>query len=277
MGQTQTTSIVVNEIAVDSETCDISDICWLSDGKFLLTDRANSRLKILNAAYKFITSITLEGSPFGVCETELSQAAVTCQTPRGPDRIQLISTNNGLTKKGDIEVPCRCNGIAYTGGLLYVCCGRTFDTDDNKDGGHIRLYSLSGTMNYCIPNSSEEMIFYEPLYIVASDDVKHVHVTDAKNGVVTIDTRRNVHYTVPTQSDFTSPRGICETSCDNIIVCDSKSNALVDMILTKTKVEVTVKESGRLENPQAVCFDGKKGNILVACGNSNSIELFSAY
>ncbi|WAR06188.1 hypothetical protein MAR_021557 [Mya arenaria] len=223
MGQTQTTSIVVNEIAVDSETCDISDICWLSDGKFLLTDRANSRLKILNAAYKFITSITLEGSPFGVCETELSQAAVTCQTPRGPDRIQLISTNNGLTKKGDIE------------------------------------------------------IFYEPLYIVASDDVKHVHVTDAKNGVVTIDTRRNVHYTVPTQSDFTSPRGICETSCDNIIVCDSKSNALVDMILTKTKVEVTVKESGRLENPQAVCFDGKKGNILVACGNSNSIELFSAY
>jgi len=101
-------------------------------------------------------------------------------------------------------------------------------------------------------------------------------VTDGGKGLVTIDTRDEVHYSVPCTSDFSAPRGMCENSRGEIIVCDIKSNALVEMTFTKTEVKVTVKESDRITRPQAICIRETDGQILVACQNSDSLEIFNA-
>ena len=119
-------------------------------------------------------------------------------------------------------------------------------------------------------------VFSEPRYIQWSRDTKEFHVSDLTKGVVTIDTQEEVHYTVPKQSDFTSPQGLCENINKDIIVCESKSHALVQMTLSAKQVKVTIHESERLERPQAVCFDNKRNNLLVACQMSDVIEIFNA-
>jgi len=164
MGQRQSVSINVKLANKDLRTCDIKEICLLTDGRFALTDASNQRLKILDSCNTVTSSPRFDGVPFGVCETEIGHVATTCQYPRGPDKVSVLNVNDNFWTKGEFTVNARCNGIEYASGILYVCCGMSFDVNDSTPG-HIRLYTLTGELQRTIPNDVDSKVKDKPISI----------------------------------------------------------------------------------------------------------------
>jgi len=64
------------KVSDDKNTCYITGICRLANGEFLLSDTANSKLKLLNSSYRVVSTSDVPDWPQDVCSTGQREAAV---------------------------------------------------------------------------------------------------------------------------------------------------------------------------------------------------------
>ncbi|XP_053404033.1 transcription intermediary factor 1-beta-like [Mercenaria mercenaria] len=124
-------------IGTDGAIC-IEDMCLCESGSITMTDYDNKNIKKMNKSYSVTSFLTVNDNPFGICQIDMSLLAVTLTNKK---KVQFISQKEPMTLHNSFNVGDRCRGVAYNGGLIYVCCGGSRDRKNNEGNGRIEVYT----------------------------------------------------------------------------------------------------------------------------------------
>lgn len=250
----------------DSYICSIYDICQLPNGRVIVTDFNNDKLKRLDPEYILLDSVQLPSTPGGVCVISPDEVAVSLSTAK---KIQIVSVGAELTLTRSFPVGNNCRGIVYMDGKLHVCCGAVYESDT----GCIEVYNNSGQLQHYIAHSQQRLATV-PMCITASDDCLHLLVICYdSNDIHMLDMAGNVVNTF-NGKDCESPDGMCTDGRGNVFVCGYNSNTVLQLSPGQHNIEVILRETDEIKYPWAVYYDRKTSRLVVACYLRNEILVY---
>ncbi|KAH3809561.1 hypothetical protein DPMN_137934 [Dreissena polymorpha] len=101
----------------DAYNCFISGICETANGEFLLTDKRNLKVKLLDQTYKVVAQCDLPSRPMSICSIDSSLVAVAMDNKK---IIFIKVANLQLLIDRTLEFQHLCNGIACHQGNLFI-------------------------------------------------------------------------------------------------------------------------------------------------------------
>ncbi|XP_053387069.1 transcription intermediary factor 1-beta-like [Mercenaria mercenaria] len=235
----------------DPAVCEISDICQLPNGTFLIADYNNKKLKRLDKSYKLLDSLRLPDSPFSICNVGSDEVAVSLCSA---EKVQYISVKKKLTLKRSFSTGDYCKGMVYVDDKLYVGCGK--DIED-PPLCCIEVYNNAGQLYHSISGLS-----YVPKYITVTDDGQHLLVTSCQSDDITMmDLTGNVVNTFSNR-DLGDPSGICTDGKGQVFICDT---TVVQLEPKQQKIDVILGEKDGIKESIAICYDRKQSRLLISC------------
>lgn len=94
----------------DKSPCDITGSTIMPDGRLVLVDYNNKKLKVLDRDYKLVSDYKTDGASFDA--TTLSDNQVAATVPK-EKRIQFLSLQDGIKAADSIQTRLECWGIEY--------------------------------------------------------------------------------------------------------------------------------------------------------------------
>lgn len=251
----------------DKKCCNIYDICQLPDGRIVLTDGGNEKLKLFNQSHKRQDSIQLHGDPYSVCVAGPKQVAVSLRLKK---KIQFVLVEKKFSLGKAFTVGNFCRGMAYVSGNLNVCVGDT----ESKSSGQIEVYNNHGELLHKIPNSPE-MLTSPIKYMTPCETGLSCLVSMYKcDDIVMMDMAGNI--TTTFGNDFLKqPEGICHGDKGQVFVCGFHSNTVVQLSPKHGMVVELLNEDCGIEKPIAVHYDKTEKQLFVSCYKSNIVLIFT--
>ncbi|XP_045211708.1 uncharacterized protein LOC123563149 [Mercenaria mercenaria] len=261
----------LNEIHVgvedDKEICVINGASVVADERILMTDWSNQKLKLLDKFFTVVDNIRLPSAPNDVCHISTNEAIVSLPDEKS---LQLVKVDPKLTlgKKFDIGVEGR--GMEYWAGELFIICGGL----EHEVKGHLRVYTPQGKLIRAIEHDHlNDGIFSIPMRIAVSNDGSKIYVTDGEKGLITLKKSGEV---TPAFSDpeMKWPWGICVDNNDQLFVCGSSSNNIMQ-VRDNSKIGVTLRAEDGLKDPMSICFFPVGFRLIVTTNKSDFIKVFT--
>ncbi|WAQ95260.1 hypothetical protein MAR_027950 [Mya arenaria] len=261
----------LNEVTVklddDVQTCVINGASVVTDERLLMTDWANKRLKLLDKFFSVVDTIDLETGPNDVCHVSTNEAMVSLPDEKSLQLVK-IDPKLALGKKYDVGVECR--GMEYWAGELYVICGGL----EHEAQGHLRVYNTTGKLIRAIEHDHiRDSIFSIPMRMAISNDGSRIFVTDGEKGIITL--KKSGEVLPPLQDPAIKwPWGICADNNDQLFVCGSSSNNVVQLRENR-KLGVALQAEDGLKDPMAICFFPYGSRLIVTQDKSDFIKVFT--
>ncbi|XP_052778418.1 uncharacterized protein LOC128215845 [Mya arenaria] len=167
------------KIKEDKKLCCITGICELPEGKILITDHNNCKVKLLDSQFHMKDTCHPPSGPRTICHIDGNKAAV----PIGNKGVCIITVAGyTLSISQKLEIPHYCLGISHHNGTLYV-----------GSETEIYQYTMSGQLVKKIPvfedNSAETTV---DRFTVSRDGSKIYIPASYQCKLITIDTRGNI-------------------------------------------------------------------------------------
>ncbi|XP_053387265.1 uncharacterized protein LOC128551023 [Mercenaria mercenaria] len=167
----------------DKKTCYATGLAFISSDQLAVADKMNRVVKIVDFGNdKIISEIKLSSCPHDVTAISPNRLAVTL----GDEKIiQLLSTEAGLNKTGQIKTEGHCRGIKFSDGHLYV-------TFDNVMSSRVEVLILRGEVVKTFQfGDTGNILVFKPKCIGFTPDRSQLYVTDS-NGIYRISSRKKV-------------------------------------------------------------------------------------
>jgi hypothetical protein len=161
----------------------IVSCCFMKNGKIVLCDYDNKKLKMLHrSTYEVTNQFDLPGLPWQLCAISDNSIAVSLGKLR---EIQYFSLQYNIQKSGSFSTDHNCYGLAYANDNLYVSDSDTY----------IYIYSEFGIKQKQVTNT----LLKSPSFInswldislknlAVTDDGSRIFVTHPTNGLIMLDT-----------------------------------------------------------------------------------------
>jgi len=271
--QRRLSSFLVGEfnvhLSTDVTECQILGSDFLPDGKALLSDWENRKIKLLNTSFKVIDHLKLSGCPYSVCTVNQSEG-IASLTNKKELLLFNIDSRFRLTPGRVIKTGEFCRDVHYSGGHVYVVCGRPGEDVIN----YVAIYRHSGDFIRSITTGSEgDALFSRPLY-VSLNSVGHMFITDEDKGIVCLDEDGRV-ITEVTDRRLRYPNGLTVVGNDQVLVCGFGSNNVLQLGRNFMSMGEVIPETGGLRNPRSVCYDVNTHRIIVTSKNTDCIRVYS--
>ncbi|KAL4233505.1 hypothetical protein ACF0H5_008186 [Mactra antiquata] len=235
----------------DTDQCNIWGTLVTADGRVIVADNANNKLKLLaKNTYSVSTYCELPASPRSLCKVSDNEAAVSLSNKT----VQYFShSDEELTLGTTVNMDHNCFGLAVTNDQMYI-----------SDGSQsVYVYDMVGELQKTVVHASNEKpIFSESRDITVSDDGKKIHVADSRKGLVTLSMEGKVLWKY-TGSELTGAYGVCTDGDGTLLVTGILSHNVMQMGQNGDKVCEIIKQSDGLYSPISVCFDRKNFRVLV--------------
>ena len=238
----------------------------LPDGRVVLSDFTNKRLKILNKEYKIMSYIELCGSPCGVCVIGEKEAAVCVFDKCLVQFVNLIST---IRPTRSFKTELKCQGIAFDGTQLFV-------TVIDELRNQVRIYLLSGSLQRIIEKFNKQQLFSSISQIICCPYSARLYVTDTKKGVITLDKKGN-RLALIEDKDIVQPTGITPDGDGGILVAGFETNKVAHFGQDGTKVSTLLTEKTGIKEPLSLCFHCQSSRLHVTLAGSKFIYIFQLY
>ncbi|XP_045211706.2 uncharacterized protein LOC123563147 [Mercenaria mercenaria] len=252
--------------ADEYKDCDMFGSTILEDGRLMLTDWDNKKVKLLDTSYKVIDQLVLLGHPDDICSLNPQEAAVTMTMQKN---VQFIKIVPKMCLSRIIYTDEHCRGITYHDGQIYVVCGG-FKSEGN---GKILVYTVLGEHVKTIErNNAGQRIFSCPIAVQVVSDGNLLYVTDGQRGIVTL-TKNNDVVSVLSSKDVSWPCGICVDRKDNALICNGRSSNIIQVCGLDTIAVILTHKDG-VKRPHSVCFDPNNLRIIMTSNKSKFISVF---
>ncbi|XP_060580314.1 uncharacterized protein LOC132737091 [Ruditapes philippinarum] len=236
------------KLSNDNMECYISDICRLPDGKILLTDCNNNKVKRLNINNSVENIYDFYACPSGICCVSNSEVAVKLDN----NKIQLFSVGPPLSKGRTIDIE---NGNQFG---LTMCCGDLWSSASNG----VNVYSTSSKLVKSIVNDQNGKSIFKSNVQQMSVTSDTVIVTDCSDGAVCLN-KNGVVIRELRDSRLKCTVGVCVADDGTVFICGYQSNNIVMFDSDGNCLgELIGKDSG-LKKPVNMCFDGTKKRLIV--------------
>ncbi|KAL4240569.1 hypothetical protein ACF0H5_001361 [Mactra antiquata] len=251
----------------DEDTCVINGVSVVTDDRILMSDWGNKKLKLLDKFFSVADSVRLSSGPNDVCHISTNEAMVSLPDERS---LQLVKVDPKLSLGKKIDIGVEGRGMDYWAGDLFIICGGL----EHEVKGHVRVYTSQGKLVRAIEHDNlNEGIFSIPMRIAVSNDGSKIYITDGERGIITLKKTGEV---LPTFEDpaLKWPWGICVDNHDQIFVCGSSSNNVLQ-VRNNEKIGVALNANDDLKDPMSICFFPTGSRLIVTTNKSDCVKVFT--
>ena len=266
----------------DKIDCDITGIAITNDGRRLMADHFNRKIKMFSRDMKLLCSLSLSTSPCNIAVTGDREAVVSCWSE--PKLLILDISDRKMSIKGTVELPFTVRGIVpyqvdglapYEDKLLVTTLPHTSPPSVALIDQTGRVYGSTGT------DQQGQLLFTWPWYVTCYDDggSAAVIVSDRGNNTLTVLNADTGDVITRRQVEGKGPRGVTTDTTGNIYVCYYWTGEVV--VLTKDLSQENVllpERDGLSRRPQAVAYNTVDHQLLVSndFGDSrNRVDCFT--
>jgi len=249
-----------------TDNCNISGICKLASGEFLLMDNCNLKIKRLNSNYKVTSSCDVPEYPLDLCVVGDREAAVTVNIDsENRHEIHLFRVRSwGLVKTRSIKLNYQCRGLAHHSGNLYITTYTSLHVYNISSGQGRQLYS-------------DETGKYTVYRCAVSPDGSRIYITNYLHHQLITLNKDGTKLSTLTHPELQFPWDVHVTSLGHVFVGCYILNTVVQVMGmkdgTRTVKPLTGKKE-KLAGPIALCFNSSTNTLVVGLfKNDNIVEL----
>ena len=254
------------KLSDDRRDCCITGMAITNDGRRLLVDENNKRVKLISQDMQLLSSLSLSDRPCGIAVISDKEAVVTT----GNKSLALLNISaRHLSINTTTRVPYHVEGISKYGEKHAV-------TSNNPNTPSVKLIDKTGRVYWSMPTDDQgQSLFSTPEYVTSDVERSTVTVTDCLNDTLTVlngDTgdvikRRSV------KDKF--PKGVTTGPSGNIYVCyyDTRKVAELTGDLAEERILLS-QQDGLGGGPLAIAYDKSCGQLITSYRFHNSVDVF---
>lgn len=246
-----------------------NDSLNLPDGKTILTDWKNKRLKLLDTNYNLKSHCDVPGEPYCVCCINGNLVATTLRDEKVVQFLEIENTTMKTQQWFKLDEYCR--GIAHNNNQLYITVGG----GDGEIHGQLRVYSMHGGLLRIYDEDIQGKPFFtSPSAVVINDEGSRFHVSDHKRGVVTVAKDGRV-VSVFNDPCLKSPLGLCMDGIGNLFVSGCDSSNVVQFTGDGKKICEVLNDTDIIQPLAICCHESVTTRLLVTMENNFTMKVFT--
>ena len=240
-----------------------------NDGRRLLVDRSNKKVKLFSRDMKLLSSLSLSDSPRGIAVISDKEAVVITDNNKSLKLLDIsgskMSINDTTSVSYDVD------GISKYGEKLVV-------TSCSLITSSVKLIDKTGRVYWSVSSDDQgQSLFSNPLYVTSDIERNTVTVTDCENNTLTVlngDTGDVIKRSVKDKC----PRGVTTWPSGNIYVCYCGTHevAVLTGDLTQERILLS-QQDGLCDGPYAITYDKISGHLITSYhwfGGDNSVDIW---
>ena len=257
----------------DREECWITGMAITNDGRRLLVDEKNNKVKLFSRErklfsrdMKLLSSLSLSDRPWDIAVISDKEAVVTT------DNMSLVI----------LDISGRHMSTNITTGVSYGVCGiskygeKLVVTSFSPMPASVKLIDKTGRVYWSVSSDDQgQSLFFFPQYVTSDIERSTVTVTDFWNNTLTVlngDTgdvikRRSVK--------DKSPAGVTTGPSGNIYVCYYNTREVAELTGDLTEERILLSQQDGLDDgPRVIAYDKSCGQLMTSYWFSNSVDIW---
>ena len=269
------------ELDDDKSSCLITGMAITNDGRRLLADYENNKIKmfsrdmksLFSRDMKSLCSLSLSTEPWDIAVTGDREAVVSCFNEA--KLLVLDISERKMSIKGTVELPFPVHAIAPYQDKLLV----TTPWPTTTSPASVQLIDQRGRVYWSTDTDQQgQLLFFRPRCVTCYDDggSAAVIVSDRGNDTLTVLNADTGDVITRRQIKGKDPRGVTTDTAGNIYVCYWLTNEVA--VLSKHLSQENVLLSKRLSGPCAIVYNAVDHQLLVSneSGDSrNTVNCFN--
>ena len=240
----------------------ITGCAFLPDGRVVLCDNNNRKVKIFDKSFTLEGSLDLPSGPWDVSVVSATTIVVTL-----PEIQQLLYTEvvPSIKEGRVIQLDQWCYGVEATDGDIYVTC---HSEHMHCGDGEVRVLDQDGNVKKRLgANSDGSFIFRRPDYVAVNIRSNKIYISDAEEQSVTCivlgetPESKPVYWYKDSALKWTS--GVCVDDEDNILVCGVDSHNVHVLSAAGEKHSVILSSRDAIEKPCSIAYRREDGTMVI--------------
>ena len=235
----------------------IHGLCFMPDGKLVLCDTPNKRVKVLDSSLSVVDSLDMPGEPWQAAVVDNKNVIVALMNKK---KLQFVQVLPSLKIGRTIDVYMECRSVAVADGKIFV-----FDWDSLNNTNEIRVYDLEGRY----PEKRVSIYQEGPTvskrggYARFSRSGDKIFVSHLDTNTVSCFTSDgNIVYEYR-DDELRHPRELFVDEYDNVIACGGSSNTLQVITAAGKKHTTLLSREDGICAPKGASFRPNDGTLVV--------------
>ena len=249
------------KLSDDRTDCWIKGMAITNDGRRLLVDYGNNKVKLFSRDMQLLSSLSVSRAR-GIAVISDKEAVVTT----GNKSLVLLGISGRKMSINDTtRVPCEVGGISKYGEKLVV-------TSDSHMPASVKLIDKTGRVYWSVSSDGQgQSHFRFPQYVTSDIERNTVTVTDCENNTLTVlngDTgdvikRRSV--------EDKRPYGVTTGPSGNIYVCYNRMCEVAELTGDLAEERILLSQRDGLgRGPRVIAYDKTSGQLITSYDSDNS-------
>ena len=255
------------KIKGDKEDCYIMGMAVTKDGRILMADTANKKVKLFSPDMKILSSVSVPDNPWDIAVISDSEAAA---TTTNKSLVLLDISGFQLRIKTTIKVPYNIRGITKYNNKLAI--------SSDSPTPSVKLIDLTGKVYWSVSSDQQgQSLFSDPWYLTSHDEGRSstVIAIDYGNHTLTLLNGETGEVITRRQLQWKMPTGIATDTAGNVYVCYRLTGevSVLSGDLTEERILPSTR-NGLSGKPQAIVYDDKTHQLLISYGSNDTVDSF---
>lgn len=255
-------TVRLSGLSFDREKCCITGCEFLPNGKLLVCDNSNKKVKLFDRKFKFLSSHSLPSLPWDVAVVGQEKAVLTI-----PDRkqLQFVETHGRkLSLKNSVIMEKNCWGVASDMESIFVTCW-------SRDSSEILVLDSVGNPHRRI-SSVESIPFHTPWFIDCQNDT--MFVSDWGTYLVQYMDLKGNSISKYRNSYLVGPLGVTHDPDGNIYVCGRDSNTVHQISSDGQLQQIILKEKDGVKQPLNISHRTSDDRLVLTSWMCDKITVY---
>ena len=254
----------------DEEKCWITVMAITNDGRRLLVDYKNKKVKLFSQDMKLLSSLSLSDSPCDIAVISDKEAVVITDNK---SLVLLKISARHLSINTTTRVPFDVRGISKYGEKLAV-------TSYSPDDTSVKLIDKTGRVHWSVSSDGQgQSLFNNPRFVTSDIERNTVTVTDCGNNTLTVVNGDTGDVIKRRSVKDKSPGDVTTGSSGNIYVCYYHTCEVAELTGDLAEERILLSQQDSLGNrPYAIAYDKSCGQLITSYNfdsvDANSIDVF---
>ena len=244
----------------------ITGCTFLPNGRILLCDYNNIKLKLLDSDMSIKKSLKLTEAPHNVAAFGENEAIITFNSLNKKD-LQYIYTHPDLKVGNTIALSKKCFGLQVINDGIYTAC--------HNYSGHDEIWRLDRAGNtiskIVLTQASSGWSYY--LGLCLASFCSHVYLSDGNSSRVTCFQLNGKMVYQFTETELKTPFGIYVDSAGNSLVCCYSSHNVV-VITADGRKHGELLTSKDITYPRCIDYRPDDNTLIVGCANNSKMFFY---
>ena len=244
------------KLSNDREECYITGMAITNDGRRLLVDLSNKKVKLFSQDMKLLSFLSLSDSPCNIAVLSDQRAVVTTENRS----LKLLDISGSKMSINDFtNVSYDVGGISKNGKKLVV-------TSYSPNPPSVKLIDKTGRVYWSVSSDGQgQPLFEYPQCVISDIERNTITVTDWGNDFLTVLNGDTGGVTKRRSVEDKSPKGVSTGPSGNIYVCYRGTHEVAELTGDLAEERILLSEQDGLAcGPQAIAYDKTSGQLITS-------------